>query len=344
MLGSFYTIMRDSHIYRNTNSPFFKMVLFDYFTLPTLDVRRVRYACQPWFNCRCPLGKPVARTTMLSHRRSVNRVRIEMGRGKYKWGPKVPASSERYIFERMEPVAMDLVDPLLSGHSGTVERRNTERTSQCILEVVGDDATNLQGTQAASVCSRSGVDGVFSSAFVSVDDQYNIEIVEGEDVNEATGPSLGEVRSPEIVQEYQEARSWIDEGEQVGSDEEENSGKFEVLRNNRRKPEVLQWLVRNYNWIRLGDKWRIPEAGMNEILHGIGAPLKTWKSVVDNVVHFAGFHEIVQEYEVCENHMAFVPKELNGIVPQTCSQCGSEPPSRSGKKRLTFFYLLLFPD
>lgn len=51
-------------------------------------MQRPRWACSPWYCCKC-YCRPVARTTMLKHRRTANRVRQRLGRGKCNWGPKV---------------------------------------------------------------------------------------------------------------------------------------------------------------------------------------------------------------------------------------------------------------
>lgn len=48
----------------------------------------LRYVCPPWYGCRCH-GKPVSRTTMLTHRRIANLRRTQLGRGRFRWGPRV---------------------------------------------------------------------------------------------------------------------------------------------------------------------------------------------------------------------------------------------------------------
>lgn len=270
----------------------------------------------------------MSRTTMLLHRRNANRKRVEAGVCKYRWGPRVPASCERFIFERMTPTAADLVLASTGSEYALLEVSQGEHNAYSTLqedweddnENVSDDDTTINSIQTSLNSADSDV----------VDVSNNIL-----DIDERS--------FSDIEHDNQEGRTGSSGFEVLGPVEEDNASAIDSREDNRRRPEVLQWLLRNYTWIRLGDKWRIPEAGMNEILHNIDAPLQTWKSVIDNVVHFSGLHEVVEQYDVCGNHMAFVPKFPNETPPLTCSQCGSESPSTSGKKANTFFYLPILP-
>ena len=57
-----------------------------------------RFACPPWFECRCIPGKPVSLSTMLAHRRYANTRRRQIGRGAFKRGPKLDRGDNCFFF------------------------------------------------------------------------------------------------------------------------------------------------------------------------------------------------------------------------------------------------------
>ncbi|KAI0558461.1 hypothetical protein FGB62_209g012 [Gracilaria domingensis] len=70
--------------------------------------------------------------------------------------------------------------------------------------------------------------------------------------------------------------------------------------------KVLQWLQVNEAWVQFSDRWRVQREGMDAVLSFVKAPLRSLKSVTNNLVFHSGLRGIVQIYKVCPGHMAFV--------------------------------------
>lgn len=158
-------------------------------------------------------------------------------------------------------------------------------------------------------------------------------------VDQSDGSPQEDKSFEDTVTEEAEAEEGVNQGaEKYGCWKD---GSIVPENGSRRKAIVLGWISDNYSWIRFSDLWRIPEAGMDDIMRTIESPLKIWKAVADNLIFFSGLGQIAEIYEICKKHMALVPSFGNHAAKISCSECGAEQPaSKTGSRTPSYFYHL----
>ena len=123
------------------------------------------HVCPPWYQCRCPRGKPVSERTMLRHMAAANNVRRQLGRGLFKRGPKITQETMSvYTFNCEDSLEENLTDaeenlPRILDQSKGISNHNSSNdipTREEVYESQNGRFINVDSPTpiVASVCER----------------------------------------------------------------------------------------------------------------------------------------------------------------------------------------------
>lgn len=214
---------------------------------------------------------------MLVHRRMANRRRIQQGLSRYTCGPVVPEGISNYVFDHMEPTTTDFeLEYAVNDPESPIQPQGRV---QDVEELVPPMST-LQTEEYHMIHEASPLGSRNEVA-----------------VEQMTEPALN-ISEPAIRSSHDTESIEADNNpSSIVSYSSQSSRSVPVLpAGARRQHSVVLWLYDHEAWIDFNDTLRIPKAGMDAVLKIVGAPLQTWRSVVDNLMFHSGMKEIVQTY------------------------------------------------
>ena len=321
------------------------------------------------------LGQPVSKSTMLNHRRVANRKRVQLGRGKFGWGVKVPDGSADLIsFDCMDSL---IEHPSGDEHTPSATRRhrnlpNQPETPHALFNSEYFDAlgnTSMLNPQEDQNCSLDGSEieqpwrSRNSTAGISrslppvppssvLDQQQESPMIERSSLSPK---SLG--GEQQHSDEQNQMESVVVETDALSSgNEASGQPNFPVdeglliedslASGFSRIPELQPWLIANKNWVELFYRHALTEAFLDEACVNLKAPCQQWKTIMRNVSQATGLHGELETYTVCDGHMAFVP--LNDSVVESeasypvCTECGANRASKQAHEE-RYQYLPVIP-
>lgn len=295
----------------------------------------IRYACPPWYECRCELGKPVSRTTMRSHRAAANRRRQDIGRGSFRWGPKLPSGCTRYVFD---------VHESLEEHESEEEIERTEECTNAPRQISTEPlpvesaplGCSIDGQQHSNDHRTNTRNTAPAPVFRDEDGDFELDIDTEEELH--TGPSSPQERSrldTEISNEVEPTNATPNENELQG-----------LRSNGSRIQGLIEWMWVNRKWIDTFYKHGLEHTVMDDILQNIGAPCKSWKTIISNIIRESGFSESIQFFPACPGHMAFVEllqDSESAAENLFCSECSCRAPDSLSSADQVFGYIPLLP-
>ena len=109
-----------------------------------------------------------------------------------------------------------------------------------------------------------------------------------------------------------------------------------------RIPGLLEWIRGHREWVDLSYQHGLKYAVMDDILKSLGAPFKSWKTVVSNIRRVSGLDSALQTHLTCTGHMCF--NSLVGKEEIThCAICGCLKPILREATEEKFTYIPLVP-
>ena len=105
--------------------------------------------------------------------------------------------------------------------------------------------------------------------------------------------------------------------------------------------DVMWWISENAAWIDLFQKHGLKQTVMDDILKILKAPFKCWKTVIANTCKAAGLEKCVKKYNACRGHYCF--SEGDNELVDRCSVCGTEEEQLDSSNNSTVHYIPLIP-